>query len=83
MKKLTNTEYEIIKESLYLSQNVTDYPTDDEIDTIPSDPINGREFILNVTEKVASINGNTQKVKDYSTSKWSSNISPLTEAEQE
>ena len=57
--------------------------SDDEIDTIPSDPINGREFILNVTEKVASINGNTQKVKDYSTSKWSSNISPLTEAEQE
>ena len=34
MKKLTNTEYEIIKESLYLSQNETDYPTDDEIDTI-------------------------------------------------
>lgn len=71
----------IINKDLF--QLIYSFMSDDEIDTIPSDPINGREFILNVTEKVASINGNTQKVKDYSTSKWSSNISPLTEAEQE
>ena len=71
----------IINKDLF--QLIYSLMSDDEIDTIPSDPIKGREFILNVTEKVASINGNTQKVKDYSTSKWSSNISPLTEAEQE
>lgn len=55
---------------------------DDEIDAIPSDPIHGREFILKVSEKTANINGTPRLVKDYSTSKWSSKETPLTEEEQ-
>ena len=55
--------------------------TDDEIEHTPSDPIYGRDFILKVTKKIANINGKPQEVKDYSTSKWSSNESPLTDAE--
>ena len=34
MEKLTDMEYEIIKESLFISMNETDYPTEDEIDKI-------------------------------------------------
>ena len=56
--------------------------SDDEIMHTPSDPIHGRDFILKVTKKIANINGKPQEVKDYSTSKWSSNESPLTDAEQ-
>lgn len=55
--------------------------SDDEIEHTPSDPIYGRDFILKVTKKIANINGKPQEVKDYSTSKWSSNESPLTDAE--
>lgn len=55
--------------------------SDDEIEHTPCDPINGRDFILKVTKKIANINGKPQEVKDYSTSKWSSNESPLTEEE--
>lgn len=57
--------------------------TDDEIEHTPCDPINGRDFILKVTKKIANINGKPQEVKDYSTSKWSSNESPLSDAENE
>lgn len=56
--------------------------SDDEILHTPSDPIHGRDFILKVTKKIANINGKPQEVKDYSTSKWSSNETPLTDAEQ-
>ena len=55
--------------------------SDDEILHTPSDPIHGRDFILKVTKKIANINGKPQEVKDYSTSKWSSNETPLTDAE--
>lgn len=58
------------------------FMTDDEINDIPSDIENGREFILNVSEKLVPINGNTQKIKDYTSSKWSNNISPLTAEER-
>lgn len=56
--------------------------TDDEIEHTPSDMEYGRDFILKVTKKIANINGKPQEVKDYSTSKWSSNESPLTEVEK-
>lgn len=55
---------------------------DEEFEATPCDPINGREFLLKVSEKVASINGMTKAVKDYSTSKWSSRVSPLTDEEK-
>lgn len=55
--------------------------SDDEILHTPSDPVYGRDFILKVTKKIANINGKPQEVKDYSTSKWSSNETPLTDAE--
>jgi len=57
------------------------FMTDDEISDMPSDLIHGRDFILKVSEKQASIGGKTQMVKDYSTSKWSSKETPLTEEE--
>lgn len=69
----------IINKDLF--NTIYSFMSDDEINEMPSDPIHGRDFILKVTEKTASINGKTQKVKDYSTSKWSSNESPLTDAE--
>ena len=69
----------IINKDLF--NTIYSFMDDDEISEMPSDPIHGRDFILKVTEKQASINGKTQKVKDYSTSKWSSNESPLTEEE--
>ena len=56
--------------------------SDDEILHTPSDPINGRDFILKVTEKTANINGQPQKIKDYSTSKWSSMETPLSDDEK-
>lgn len=61
------------------------YMDDDELvesGAQPCDVVHGREFILKVTEKVASINGISRTVKDYSTSKWSSKESPLTAEEQ-
>lgn len=69
----------IINKDLF--NTIYSFMTDDEINEMPSDPMHGRDFILKVTEKQASINGKTQKVKDYSTSKWSSNESPLNDQE--
>lgn len=64
-----------------LFNNIYSFMDDDEFEATPCDPINGREFLLKVSEKIASINGSTRAVKDYSTSKWSSKVSPLTDEE--
>lgn len=71
----------IINKDLY--NKIYSYINDDEIEASPSDDEFGRDFILNVGSKVASINGKTQEIKDYSNSKWSSKVSPLTEEEKE
>lgn len=56
---------------------------DSEIEDVPCDVENGRDFILKVSEKSAVINGTNTKVKDYVTqSKWSGRISPLTHEER-
>lgn len=58
------------------------FMTDSEIEDVPCDVHNGRDFILRVAEKNAVINGVNTKVKDYVTqSKWSSKVSPLTSEE--
>lgn len=62
---------------------IKSFLSDSEIEDAPCDIENGRDFILKVGEKTAVIQGQNQKVKDYSTSKWSSKITPLTEAERE
>ena len=69
----------IVNEELF--NLIKSFLTNDEIDTIPTDREKGLDFILNVTGKIANINGKPQEVKDYSTSKWSSNETPLTDAE--
>jgi len=59
------------------------FMTDSEIEDVPCDVVNGRDFILKVSEKNAVINGSNTKVKDYVTqSKWSSKVTPLTEEEK-
>jgi hypothetical protein len=58
------------------------FMTDSEIEDVPCDVVNGRDFILRVSEKNAVINGSNTKVKDYVTnSKWSSKVTPLTAEE--
>lgn len=58
------------------------FMTDSEIEDVPCDIVNGRDFILRVSEKNAVINGSNTKVKDYVTnSKWSSKVTPLTAEE--
>ncbi len=58
------------------------FMTDSEIEDVPCDVHNGRDFILKVSEKNVVINGTNQKVKDYVTqSKWSGKVSPLTPEE--
>lgn len=58
------------------------FMTDSEIEDVPCDVVNGRDFILRVSEKNAVINGSNTKVKDYVTnSKWSSKVTPLTTEE--
>ena len=57
------------------------FMSDDEIMDMPSDPIKGKDFILNVNETKISLGGVTRPVNDYSTSKWSNNVTPLTEDE--
>lgn len=58
------------------------FMTDSEIDDVPCSTMNGRDFILKVSEKNAVINGVNKTVKDYVTqSKWSSRVSPLTDQE--
>lgn len=59
------------------------FMTDSEIEDVPCDVVNGRDFILKVSEKNAVINGSNTKVKDYVTqSKWSSKVTPLTDEEK-
>lgn len=58
------------------------FMSDSEIEDVPCDIQNGRDFILKVSEKNVVINGTNQKVKDYVTqSKWSGKVSPLTAEE--
>lgn len=60
------------------------FMTDSEIEDVPCDIQNGRDFILKVSEKNAVINGSNTKVKDYVTqSKWSSKVTPLSAEELE
>lgn len=65
-----------------LFNTIYSFIKDDEIDDMPTDPELGRTFIINVSKKIANINGKPTEVKDYSTSKWSSKITPLTADEQ-
>lgn len=59
------------------------FMNDSEIDDVPCDVENGRDFILKVSEKSVVINGTNTKVKDYVTqSKWSGRVSPLTQEER-
>ena len=62
---------------------IKSFLTNNEIEVVPTDIHNGLDFILNVTSKIANINGKPQEVKDYSTSTWSRKNSPLTEEELE
>lgn len=58
------------------------FMNDSEIDDVPCSVMNGRDFILKVSEKNAVINGSNIKIKDYVTqSKWSSRVTPLTQEE--
>ena len=58
------------------------FMNDSEIDDVPCSVMNGRDFILKVSEKNAVINGSNVKIKDYVTqSKWSSRVTPLTQEE--
>ena len=69
----------IVNEELF--NLIKSFLTNDEIDTIPTDREKGLDFILNVTGKIANINGKPQEVKDYSTSTWSRKETPLTQEE--
>ena len=69
----------IVNEELF--NLIKSFLTNDEIDTIPTDRERGLDFILNVTGKIANINGKPQEVKDYSTSTWSRKETPLTQEE--
>ena len=57
--------------------------SNEEIETIPTDAEKGLDFIINVTGKIANINGKPQEVKDYSTSTWSRKETPLTNEEKQ
>lgn len=69
----------IVNEDLF--KVIFSFMTDKEISYAPTDKVNGLDFIINVTGKNASMNGKTQEVKDYSTSKYARKETPLTEEE--
>lgn len=56
--------------------------SNEEIEEMPTDTERGLDFIINVTSKIANINGKPQEVKDYSTSTWSRKESSLTDEER-
>ena len=69
----------IVTEDLF--NLISSFMSDTEIAYAPTDKQNGLDFIINVTGKNASINGKTQEVKDYSTSKYARKETPLSEEE--
>ena len=55
--------------------------SDTEIADVPTHKQNGLDFIINVTGKNSNINGKTQEVKDYTTSKYARKETPLSQEE--
>jgi len=69
----------IVTEDLF--NLISSFMSDTEIAYAPTDKVNGLDFIINVTGKNASINGKTQEVKDYTTSKYARKETPLSQEE--
>lgn len=69
----------IVTEDLF--NLISSFMSDTEIAYAPTDKVNGLDFIINVTGKNASLNGKTQEVKDYTTSKYARKETPLSEEE--
>ena len=70
----------ILNEELY--KLVSSFLTNNEIDVVPVDPVDGLDFIINVTSKQVSINGTTQQLNSYSTSTWARKETSLSEEEK-
>lgn len=69
----------IVTEDLF--NLISSFMKDTEIAYAPTDKQNGLDFIINVTGKNSNINGKTQEVKDYTTSKYARKETPLTTEE--
>lgn len=69
----------IVTEDLF--NLISSFMKDTEIAYAPTDKVNGLDFIINVTGKNSNINGKTQEVKDYTTSKYARKETPLSEEE--
>lgn len=69
----------IVTEDLF--NLISSFMSDTEIAYAPTDVQNGLDFIINVTGRNSNINGKTQEVKDYTTSKYARKETPLTEEE--
>jgi hypothetical protein len=69
----------IVTEDLF--NLISSFMSDTEIAYAPTDKVNGLDFIINVTGKNSNINGKTQEVKDYTTSKYARKETPLSEDE--
>ena len=69
----------IVTEDLF--NLISSFMTDTEIADVPTHKQNGLDFIINVTGKNSNINGKTQEVKDYTTSKYARKETPLSQEE--
>lgn len=69
----------IVTEDLF--NLISSFMSDKEIADVPTHKQNGLDFIINVTGKNSNINGKTQEVKDYTTSKYARKETPLSQEE--
>lgn len=69
----------IVTEDLF--NLISSFMSDTEIADVPTHKQNGLDFIINVTGKNSNINGKTQEVKDYTTSKYARKETPLSQEE--